>query len=106
MLVLSPGGCWKLRSIVKKGGTPLVSDNNGYTLEFNGNNILFWIYSSNAGWRSSGGAVPLQFGQWYHVAGVYDGAHLMVYTNGQLAASSSTSGRIVPSVNVLVLVGP
>ena len=101
--------CWFYRRavvgsfdpVVKKAGTPLVTDNSGYTLEFNGNNILFWIYSSNVGWQSSGGAVPIQLGQWYHAAGVFDGAHLMVYINGQLAASSSTSGRIVPSVSVL-----
>ena len=101
--------CWFYRRavvgsfdpVVKKAGIPLVSDNNGYTLEFNGNNILFWIYNSNVGWQSSGGAVPIQLGQWYHAAGVFDGAHLMVYINGQLAASSSTSGRIVPSVSVL-----
>ena len=103
--------CWLYRqavvasydAVVKKSGTAGVSAANGYSLEFNGNNILFWIYNSNGGWQSSGGAVPIQLGQWYHIAGVYDGAHLLIYTNGQLAASSSTSGSIVPSVNILCI---
>ena len=72
--------CWLYRRaavgswdpVVKKNGTIGGGTGNGYSLEFNGNNILFWIYSSNGGWCSSGGTVPIQLGQWYHFAGVYD----------------------------------
>jgi subtilisin family serine protease len=101
--------CWLYRQavigsfnpVVKKSGTTGGGTANGYSLEFDVNNILFWIYSSNGGWRSSGDTVPIQLGRWYHIAGVYDGAHLLVYTNGQLAASASASGSIIPSVNTL-----
>ena len=101
--------CWLYRQavmgsfnpVVKKSGTTDGGTANGYSLEFDVDNILFWIYSSSGGWCSSGDTVPIQLGQWYHIAGVYDGEHLLLYTNGQLAASSSTSGSIVPSVNTL-----
>lgn len=38
---------------------------------------------------------PVQ-GQWYHVAGVYDGAALRIYVNGQLSGTEAWSGNIIP----------
>ncbi|HXF10900.1 MAG TPA: LamG-like jellyroll fold domain-containing protein, partial [Desulfuromonadaceae bacterium] len=90
-------------AVVKKSGQPGVSSANGYSLEFAGSGILFWVYSSNSGWQSSGVPIQLALGVWYHVAGVYDGTHLMVYTNGHLAATSSVTGTIVPSTNSLCI---
>src|ERR1035437_7474601 len=78
-----------------------VSNANGYAMEFDNNDLLFWVYSSAGGWASSGGSVPIALGQWYHVAGVYDGTRLLCYTNGQLASASFVSGTIGISTNYL-----
>ena len=84
------------------------SNANGYAFEFDssGNGLLFWVYGATGGWVSSGGTgfpagVPISNGQWYHVAGVYDGAHLSCYKNGVLAASYPVSGSIAISTNFL-----
>ena len=102
--------CWLYRQavggfdpVVKKAGTGDGGMEYGYTLEFTGNNLLFWIYSSSGGWCSSGITAPIQLGQWYHVAGVYDGKYLSVYVNGQLTACDLASGCIVPSRNALCI---
>ena len=49
-----------------------------------------------------GNVAPLQ-GQWQHVAGVYDGATLKIYVNGQLAGSVAKTGNIVARTNAMRL---
>jgi len=110
---LNPGGAitvegWLRRDaavgaydpVIKKAGSR-GGTAGGYSLEFSGNNILFWVY--NGAWRSSISA-PIALGQWYHVAGVYDGSQLTLYVNGQpVGTPVSTSGSIVASSNPLRL---
>jgi subtilisin-like proprotein convertase family protein len=98
--------CWLYRNsqvgsfdpIVKKSD---ISNANGYAFEFNDNHLLFWVYRTAGGWINSGGSVPISLGQWYHVAGVYDGSRLLCYTNGRLASASVVSGNISISTNYL-----
>jgi hypothetical protein len=85
--------CWLYRQsivgsydpVIKKAGN---GGTYGYSLEFNGGNILFWVFneSSPSSWVSSSGG-PITLGQWYHVAGVYDGGTLLFYVNGQPVGS-------------------
>ena len=98
--------CWLYRSALVGPFDPVikkedVSNANGYAIEFNANHLLFWVYRNVGGWASSGGSVPIALGQWYHIAGVYDGAHLLCYTNGQLASSAAVSGSVGISTNIL-----
>lgn len=63
--------------------------------------------STGNGWyfrviNTSGGAInaavndSLDSGKFYHIVGVYDGAHVMLYTNGELAASVAMTGVYQP----------
>jgi outer membrane protein assembly factor BamB len=49
---------------------------------------------------------PFELGRWHHVVGTYDGAHLCLYVNGELAAKSgSESGPIAYAPNGPVTIG-
>ena len=86
--------------IVKKAGEGS-QQQDGYTLEFAGNNVVFWVYISGTGWVASPQAsVPL--GQWSYVAGTYSaGSGLSLYVNGQLVGTTAISGQMSPSGNTL-----
>jgi len=50
-------------------------------------------------------AGPLQLNKWYNVLGVYDGATLFLYVNGELAAEKTISTSILPpppSINLTI----
>lgn len=48
----------------------------------------------------------LEWGQWYHVAGTYDGKHMKVYVNGELEDQSSVqSGKILYPESARYLIG-
>ena len=55
------------------------------------------VYFAASGTSSAdiGGSRNVNDGQWHHVAGVYDGANLLIYVDGKLDASRSDSGSIV-----------
>jgi hypothetical protein len=86
--------------IVKKAGEGS-QQQDGYTLEFAGNNVVFWVYISGTGWVASPQAsVPL--GQWSYVAGTYSaGSGLSLYVNGQLVGTTVVGGQLSPSGNTL-----
>jgi len=75
-------------SIARKGATntPSYSLNRG-----SNNNFLFWVHLGS--WLNSGLSTTVTtVGEWYHVAGVYDGSEIKLYVNGVLEASSAHSG--------------
>jgi hypothetical protein len=87
--------------IVKKAGEGTVQQ-DGYGLEFDGNDVVFWVYLSGVGWSHSPMAfVPLD--QWSHVAGVYDGHGISLYVDGKLVGTTAVSGTLVASRNPLEL---
>jgi hypothetical protein len=86
--------------IIKKagGGGPWGQD-NGYALELLGaEEVRFGVcVDENETWNITGSA-PLTPDKWSHVAGVYDGAHVSFYLNGELVGTPlAASGRIMPS---------
>lgn len=76
----------------------------GYTLELSDNDsIRFHIYTS--AWQSVyTGDGSLNPGQWYHVAGTYNGSLLKIYLDGKLIQESEITGSInnpaTPSVEI------
>ncbi len=87
--------------VVKKAGEGFAQQ-DGYTLEFSGNGILFFVYLSGVGWISNSQPAFVPLGSWTHVAGVYDGAAIRLYVNGALVgAPRAAAGSIVPSSNEL-----
>jgi Concanavalin A-like lectin/glucanases superfamily/Immunoglobulin I-set domain len=88
--------------IIKKAGQSGGSA-DGYSLECgNDGNVRFYIFLTNgSSWVGTSG-VPLPLNAWTHVAGVYDGTNLSLYTNGSLAGGLSPgTGSIAPSANDL-----
>jgi hypothetical protein len=77
-------------SIARKGATLTPA----YSLNRLGiNRFGFWVYLGS--WVNSGGSsTATTVGEWYHIAGVYNGSEIMIYVNGILDGSSSRSGPI------------
>ena len=88
----SQGSYYRWAHIVNK------KDNNEWQLQHdkNNNRFEFGIRTINGGKWVKGTTVPQQ-GEWYHVVGVYDGAHIHIYVNGQLENSKSRSGNLLVS---------
>jgi hypothetical protein len=77
-------------SIARKGATltPAYSLN-----KVSSDRFTFWVALGS--WVNSGYSSTIAtIGEWYHVAGVYDGSEIKTYVNGNLEASSSYSGAI------------
>lgn len=90
--------------IVKKIGIGDVIQ-NGYALEFLGNQVIFWIYQEG-GFRFAPPSVYVPLNQWTHVTGVYDGQIAKFYINGGLYCYSDPHpGGIGISTNPLFIGG-
>ncbi|MBN1360202.1 MAG: discoidin domain-containing protein [Sedimentisphaerales bacterium] len=76
-----------------------------YGLRFtNANNLEFRIFST--GYQSIETPVTEAFNDvWHHLAGVYDGSALMLYVDGELMASTASSGTINRDDNYYVNLG-
>jgi hypothetical protein len=60
----------------------------------------YWVHSSDLG----EGGYPLVPGEWYHVAGVYDGSSIKFYVNGQLVVDPPIqTGSITPMLETSFL---
>jgi hypothetical protein len=60
---------------------------DGYFLNADGGEVWDFWTGSGPGWNEiSGGAVA--YNQWTHLVATYDGANMVLYVNGQKAASS------------------
>jgi hypothetical protein len=86
--------------IVDKGFTshspPFYQYHLGVTGDQYGGGATFQ-FEVAAGGSASGASTPSGFwtaGNWYHVAGTYDGAVVRLYVNGSLVASAPASGAI------------
>jgi hypothetical protein len=88
--------------VIKKAGEG-ANQADGYALEFAGNGIKFFVYTS-AGWFDVG-PVSIPIGTWVHVAGSYNGQFMHLYVNGELASSRAVTGPIIPSSNELHIGG-
>ncbi|MEJ2704952.1 MAG: LamG domain-containing protein, partial [Sedimentisphaerales bacterium] len=62
----------------------------------------FWLVTDGAAGNAPG-TTNLGSGQWYHMAGVYDGSQMILYVDGEVAATTSKSGNITGYDTVLRL---
>lgn len=68
-----------------------------WALTVSANSRLRPHISVNGGWHYFDCNTPLSAGTWYHVAMVYDGAHLQGYVNGVLDGSANVAGLVQTS---------
>ena len=77
--------------------------NTAYSLKHNsGNRFEFYVYGG--GWHCVFSYYDDSFsGQWHHLAGTFDGSELIIYVDGEFAASSNYSGGIDTTTNSVTL---
>lgn len=66
----------------------------GFVLRAGANGTLSFNISLGAGWVELNSAPVMATGQWYHVAGTYDGTTMKIYINGSEVGSSTNAGTI------------
>ncbi|MCD4736769.1 MAG: right-handed parallel beta-helix repeat-containing protein, partial [Bacteroidales bacterium] len=87
-------GTWKTH--VYQGGIvgKDKSDHTGYILRCGDNGRLSFVVGISGSWHEVISGHIMASGEWYHVAGVYDGSYLRIYINGELTGKQSLSGTI------------
>lgn len=91
---------FRYSSIISKGGL-----NYGYKLMHNQYVTRFQFGARiNGSWSARAGtSQPLQ-GVWYHVAGVYNGTHLITYVNGvRQGTPTARTGNLTTNTNSLII---
>jgi hypothetical protein len=88
--------------IFKKAGEG-TAQQDGYALQLDyPRGLGFWVYVSGGVGLVGSALAPIPANQWSHVAGVYDGTNLSLYTNGVLVGTPVRApGQIVASGNDL-----
>lgn len=66
----------------------------GVELRVSQNKARFSIWDENGRRKNLDSATTLNLNQWYHIAGVLDGASMQVYVDGVLSGSRAVSGKI------------
>jgi hypothetical protein len=72
---------------------------------FEGRSALYFDTTTTGGRRACFGATNLTLGEWHHVVGVYDGARLSVYLDGQLDGSIDHWGGTLGANTIQLTVG-
>ena len=74
-----------------------------YAIKHSTDNVIqFFIY--NGDWFTANVSVDDSFkGDWYHVAGTYDGSELKIYINGGIGATTAHIGAIDVSTGNLTI---
>ncbi|MDC3960982.1 LamG domain-containing protein [Polyangium jinanense] len=77
---------------------------DSYQLGVSSGNVLFSVAFPGGQWGvTKDVTAPAATGVWQHVAGVYDGANLLLYRNGALVASTPASGTLQQSSRPVVI---
>jgi hypothetical protein len=70
------------------------SGNQGYTLRTGASGVLSFNFSSNGVWKEITTSAVMTTGNWYHVAGSFDGTTLKIFINGVQQNSLVYTGPI------------
>ena len=96
---------WVRPAVANHTGTIMSRYNGGilghYILDLNTGRLL--LYRAVSPWNIAGTTV-LTANNWYHVIGIYDGAHMRLFVNGSSNAVPQVSGSVA-NFNIRVLIG-
>ena len=70
------------------------TDQTGYVLRCGDNGRLSFTFGSGGSWPEVTSDPIMLTGQWYHVAGVYDGSMMRIYINGVQSGQNTVSTSI------------
>ena len=88
------------KSVNFAGTGATVYPDNIASLNVSSNEALgYQVFQVNAGRASAYAPQPAPPGQWYYVAGTFDGSTVKIYVNGVLSASTATN-------NIMAVSGP
>lgn len=85
-------------AIITKADTYMIhsSDWSGEGIE---QELLLWPFDD---WQTEA-STPIQFGEWRHVVGIYDGEEIRMYIDGELKGQRARTGEIAVTDNNLVI---
>jgi len=69
-----------------------IPNGKGFDIRLEGNALKWWV--NTGGWLNASYAQPLPSEEWFFITGTYDGKKLILYINGDEAATSDVSGKI------------
>jgi YD repeat-containing protein len=75
-------------------------DDGGFAFRLAGGQVQLWIIRNASSWVKAQGTSIITPG-WHHVAGVFDGAQVLVYLDGEL--DGSTAAALVPAAGTASL---
>jgi hypothetical protein len=99
---------WALRQARMRGWNVLVArqrgtgDNNHFVLGFNGTDMKWLV---DTGQESIATAANAPMGEWFHLAGVFDGKEVLLYLNGKEVDGEDASGKLSMEDNRPLLIG-
>lgn len=94
--------CWIKANKYLNWGAPLsfiydnAYDESGYSIALYENKLRFMVKTTkmkSQDWNHNPG-IKIEYNQWFHFAGVYDGESIKVYYNGELYEAKYTQGDI------------
>ena len=80
-----------------------ISPSESYSIRQNTDNTLRFILYNTSGGSVQAVSDTVQAGQWYHVAGVYNGSAVKIYLNGILNDTKSFTGNVFDSNYPLII---
>ncbi len=69
----------------------------GYTLRCGANGTASFMLGTTTSWKEVLSTPQMVLGQWYHLAGTFDGTQLKLYINGVLSGTTNYSGVALAS---------
>ena len=79
--------------------------NKGFVLRCGDGKANFNIANASGAWVEAVSASILKTGNWYHIAGVFNGDSVLVYINGNLEGATAYSGAMSPSTGLAAKIG-